>query len=44
MHIMRLMKDYVAQQQEKKRKVYANKHGLWEALDRPMASRPLEGV
>ena len=29
---------------EKKRKVYAGRRGLWEALDRPMASRPLEGV
>ena len=44
MHIMRFMKDCVAQQQEKKRKVYASKCGSWEALDRPMASRPLKGV
>ena len=29
---------------QQKRKVYAGRRGLWEALDRPMASRPLEGV
>lgn len=28
---------------EKKRKVYAGRHGLWEVLDRPMASRPVTG-
>ena len=27
-----------------KRKVSAGGRGLWEALDRPMASRPLKGV
>ena len=27
----------------KKIKVYAGRHGVWEALDRPMASRPLKG-
>ena len=26
------------------RKVYAGRPGLWEALDRPLASQPLEGV
>ena len=29
---------------EKKRKVYASRHGLWEDLDRPMTSRPPKGV
>ena len=29
---------------KKNGKVYANGHGLWEALDRPMASCPLKGM
>ena len=29
---------------EKKRKVYAGRRGLWEALHRPIAYRPLKGL
>ena len=35
---------YKYERKEKKSKVYAGRRGSWEALDRPMASRPLEGV
>lgn len=32
------------QERKEKRKVYAGRHGLWEVLDRPMASWPLKGA
>ena len=34
----------IRKKKKKERQVYADRRGSWQALDRPMASRPIKGV
>ena len=47
-HMQSMVMSYIASvlvhAHEKKRKVYAGRQELWEALDRPRASRPIKGI